>query len=88
MVRFPIATTKGRWQELLRQATTAQLYDVNVQVLNIEQIKKIYPVINEENILGGILCQGDGQADPVGVTNLLAKAARKKKVLNISKLSS
>ena len=42
-----IATTKGRWQELLRQATTAQLYDVNVEVLNIEQIKKIYPVINE-----------------------------------------
>ena len=71
-----IATTKGRWQELLRQATTAQLYDVNVQVLNIQQIKKIYPVINEEMILGGIFMPGDGQADPVGVTNLLAKAAR------------
>jgi len=75
-----IATTKGRWQELLRQATTAQLYDVNVEVLNIEQIKKIYPVINEENILGGIFMPGDGQADPVGVTNLLAKAARKEGV--------
>ena len=72
-----IATTKGRWQELLRQATTAQLYDVNVEVLNIKQIKKIYPIINEENILGGIFMPGDGQADPVGVTNLLAKAARK-----------
>ena len=72
-----IATTKGRWQELLRQATTAQLYDVNVEVLNIEQIKKIYPVINEEGIYGGIFMPGDGQADPVGVTNLLAKAARK-----------
>ena len=75
-----IATTQGRWQELLRQATTAQLYDVNVQVLNIEQIKKIYPVINEESILGGIFMPGDGQADPVGVTNLLAKAARKEGV--------
>jgi len=75
-----IATTKGRWQELLRQATTAQLYDVNVEVLNIEQIKKIYPVINEEGIYGGIFMPGDGQADPVGVTNLLAKAARKEGV--------
>ena len=75
-----IATTQGRWQELLRQATTAQLYDVNVEVLNIEQIKKIYPVINEERILGGIFMPGDGQADPVGVTNLLAKAARKEGV--------
>ena len=75
-----IATTKGRWQELLRQATTAQLYDVNVEVLNIEQIKKIYPVINEDGIYGGIFMPGDGQADPVGVTNLLAKAARKEGV--------
>ncbi len=75
-----IATTQGRWQELKRQATTAQLYDVNVEILNLEQIKKIYPIINETNILGGIFMPGDGQADPVGVTNLLAKAARKEGV--------
>ncbi len=72
-----IATTQGRWQELKRQATTAQLFDVNVEVLDIEKIKNIYPIINETNILGGIFMPGDGQADPVGVTNLLAKAARK-----------
>jgi len=71
-----IATTQGRWQELLRQATTAQLFDVNVEILNISQIKKIYPIINEKDVLGGIFMPGDGQADPVGVTNLLAKAAK------------
>ena len=65
-----IATTKGRWQELQRQATTAQLFDVHVEVLNIDQIKKIYPIINEKDILGGIFMPGDGQADPIGVTNL------------------
>lgn len=75
-----IATTKGRWQELKRQATTAQLFDVNVEVLDIDQIKKIYPIINESKILGGIFMPGDGQADPIGVTNLLAKAARKEGV--------
>ena len=75
-----IATTKGRWQELKRQATTAQLFDVNVEVLNADQIKKIYPIINEKNILGGIFMPGDGQADPIGVTNLLAKAAKKEGV--------
>ena len=31
-------------------------------------------------ILGGIFMPGDGQADPIGVTNLLAKAARKEGV--------
>ncbi len=71
-----IASTKGRWQELQRQATTAQLFDVHVEVLNIDQIKKIYPIINEKDILGGIFMPGDGQADPIGVTNLLAKAAK------------
>ena len=45
-----IATTEGRWKELKRQATTAQLFDVNVEVLNIDQIKKIYPIINEKDI--------------------------------------
>ena len=53
-----IATTKERWQELQRQATTAQLFDVQVEVLNIDQIKKIYPIINEKNILGGIFMPG------------------------------
>ena len=75
-----IATTKGRWQELQRQATTAQLFDVHVEVLNIDQIKKIYPIINEKDILGGIFMKGDGQADPIGVTNLLAKAAKEEGV--------
>ena len=75
-----IATTRGRWQELKRQATTAQLFNVDVEVLNIDQIKKIYPIITEKNVLGGIFMPGDGQADPIGVTNLLAKAARKEGV--------
>ncbi len=75
-----IATSQGRWQELKRQATTAQLFDVNVEVLNVDQIKKIYPIINDSNILGGIFMPEDGQADPIGVTNLLAKAARKEGV--------
>ena len=71
-----IATTPGRWEELKRQATTAKLYNVDVEVLNIKKIKEIYPIISDKNIIGGIFMPGDGQADPIGVTNLLAKAAR------------
>jgi len=72
-----IAQNKGRWQELLRQATTAQLYDVDVRILDKDQIKKDYPIINTDEILGGILMPGDGAADPSGVTYMLAKAAKK-----------
>ena len=72
-----IAQNKGRWQELQRQATTAQLYDVDVRVLDKNQIKKDYPIINTDEVIGGILMPGDGAADPSGVTHMLAKAARK-----------
>ncbi|MDA9880357.1 FAD-dependent oxidoreductase [Candidatus Pelagibacter sp.] len=71
-----IAQNKERWQELLRQATTAQLYDVDVRVLDKDQIKKDYPIINTDEILGGIFMPGDGAADPSGVTYMLAKAAK------------
>jgi glycine cleavage system aminomethyltransferase T/glycine/D-amino acid oxidase-like deaminating enzyme len=71
-----VASSKERLQELLRQATSAQLFDVNVEVLDKQQIKNLYPVINDQDILGGVYMPEDGQADPVGVTNVLAKAAR------------
>ena len=71
-----IAQNKGRWQELRRQATTAQLFDVDVRILDKDQIKQNYPIVNTDEVLGGILMPGDGSADPSGVTHMLAKAAR------------
>ncbi|WP_075521945.1 GcvT family protein [Candidatus Pelagibacter communis] len=71
-----IAENKGRWQELQRQATTAQLYNVDVQILDKDQIKKKYPIVNTDEVIGGILMPGDGAADPSGVTHMLAKAAK------------
>ena len=72
-----IAQNAGRWQELQRQATTAQLYNVDVRILDKEKIKKDYPIINTDEVIGGILMPGDGAADPSGVTHMLAKAAKK-----------
>jgi glycine cleavage system aminomethyltransferase T/glycine/D-amino acid oxidase-like deaminating enzyme len=71
-----VATSSERLQELLRQATAAQLFDVNVEVVNKKRIKELYPVINDLDILGGVYMPEDGQADPIGVTNVLAKAAK------------
>jgi len=71
-----VASSKERLQELLRQATAAQLFDVNVEVLDKKKTKDLYPVINDEDILGSVYMSEDGQADPVGVTNVLAKAAK------------
>ena len=71
-----IAQEEGRWQELKRQATTAQLYDFDVKILNKDQVKEKVPLIKNDDLLGGILMPGDGSGDPSGITHLLAKAAR------------
>ena len=71
-----IAQTDGRWQELKRQATTAQLYDVDIKILDKDQLKKEFPMMITDDLKGGILMLGDGAADPSGVTHMLAKAAR------------
>jgi len=71
-----VASSKERMQELLRQATTAQLSDVEVQVLDKKQTKDLYPVLHNEDLVGSVYMPKDGQADPIGVTNVLAKAAK------------
>ncbi len=71
-----IAQEQGRWQELKRQATTAQLYNFDVQILTKDQIKEKIPLIKSDDLLGGIFMPGDGSGDPSGITQLLAKAAK------------
>ena len=65
-----VATTESRFEELKRQATTARLFDVEVQSVSKEQITDLYPLINTNDIIGGVYIPKDGQADPVGVTNV------------------
>ena len=72
-----IAQSDERWQELKRQATTAQLYDVDLRILNKDEIRKDYPMMFTEDLKGGVLMPGDGAADPSGVTYMLAKAAKR-----------
>ena len=71
-----VATSSGRLDELKRQVNTAQLFNVDANEVTKDQIKDIYPLINTEDIIGGVYIPKDGQADPIGVTNVLAKAAK------------
>ena len=58
-----IATTSGRWEELKRQATTAQLFDVDVKILNKATLPFISKLAkdgyqkalkNDQNFLAGL----------------------------------
>ncbi len=71
-----VATTEARLEELKRQLTFAQRFNVEAKEVTIDEIKDIYPLINTNDVVGGVFIAQDGQADPVGVTNVLAKSAK------------
>ena len=80
-----VATDEARLSELKRQVNTAKLFNVDASEVSKEKIKEIYPLINTDDIVGGVHIPYDGQADPIGVTNVLAKAAKQHKAKIIEK---
>ena len=71
-----VALTEERLEELNRQADMARAYDVEIENIDNEEIKKRYPHLNTEDVLGGVWLPKDGQADPVNITFALAKGAK------------
>ena len=55
-----VASSQERMQELLRQATAAQLSNVEVEVLNQQRIKELYPVVKNDDLVGGVYMPKDG----------------------------
>lgn len=70
------ATHEGRMEDLLRRADMAKVFGLQVDVLSPEECKEHHPLIEIHDVIGGIFLPSDGQADPVGITQALAKGAR------------
>ncbi|WNJ99505.1 FAD-dependent oxidoreductase [Thalassospiraceae bacterium LMO-JJ14] len=70
------ATNEGRMEDLLRRADMAKVFGLKVDVLGPEGCKDHHPLIEIDDVIGGIFIPTDGQADPVGITQALAKGAR------------
>ena len=71
-----IATNAARFEELKRMASMAKIFDLQVDVITPEETKERYPLINTEDVLGSVHIPSDGKANPVDVTQALAKGAR------------
>ncbi len=71
-----IATNEGRFEELKRMASMAKIFDLQVDVITPEETKERYPLINTSDVLGAVHIPSDGKANPVDVTQALAKGAR------------
>ncbi len=71
-----LATNEERFEELRRSASMAKVFGLEVQVLDAAAIAARVPMLNVEDVLGGIHIPSDGYANAVDVTNALAKGAR------------
>lgn len=71
-----IATNSERFTELKRNASMAKVFQLRVDVIGREEVKARYPLITVDDVLGAVHIPSDGQANPVDVTQALAKGAR------------
>ncbi len=71
-----VALTAARHEELLRQATTARAFDIDVQEISPSDVKAMYPHLNVSDVVGAVHLPLDGQCDPANIAMALAKGAR------------
>lgn len=71
-----IASTEERLEELKRSASMAKVFGLEVNVLGVDEIGERYPLIETQDLFGGIHIPSDGYANAVDITQALAKGAR------------
>ncbi len=71
-----VALTDERMEELRRSAAMAHAFGVEIDEIGPTEIIDRYPHLNVEDAIGGVWLPKDGQADPVNITQALAKGAR------------
>ncbi len=71
-----IALNAGRLEELMRGASMAKNFGLDVQVISTGEIKERLPHYNLEGVQGGVFLPKDGQVNPIDVTQALAAGAR------------
>jgi glycine cleavage system aminomethyltransferase T/glycine/D-amino acid oxidase-like deaminating enzyme len=71
-----LATTAGRMEELKRNASMAKVFGLKVDVVSPSEIRSLYPLVNVDDVIGGIHIPSDGYANAVDITQALAKGAR------------
>jgi 4-methylaminobutanoate oxidase (formaldehyde-forming) len=71
-----IAGDSERLEELKRGASMAKTFGLEVQVVQADEIKARWPLLNSDGVAGGVFLPKDGQTNPIDTTMALAKGAR------------
>ncbi|SED76072.1 4-methylaminobutanoate oxidase (formaldehyde-forming) [Rhizobiales bacterium GAS191] len=70
-----IATSQARLEELLRGASMARTFGLDVHRVGPAEIKRYWPLLNVDDVVGGVHLPGDGQTNPIDTTMALIKGA-------------
>jgi dimethylglycine dehydrogenase len=71
-----LALNRDRMDEYHQYAGVAATIGVEVEFLNAQQVKEIWPLCNIEGVIGAIRHPGDGYIQPADLTQAMAKGAR------------
>lgn len=71
-----LATNQDRWTEFKRLATTAGSFGMDMHLVSPEEVKRMWPLMNVNDLVGASWLPTDGQASPSDITQSLAKGAR------------
>lgn len=70
-----IATNAERYEELMRAASMAKTFGLEVNSVSASEIKQHWPLLNVSDVVGGVHLPGDGQTNPIDTTMALVKGA-------------
>ena len=71
-----IATNPDRMTHIRRQASLARAFGIEVDEIDAAEIKRLWPIANTDDLLGGILSPSDGRVSSSDVCAALIKGAR------------
>ena len=71
-----LAHTQDRMDEFHRVAAMSELAGLNLEIIDLDRLKELYPFLDTTGLLGGLWDPADGHIDPTSVTNALAAGAR------------
>jgi sarcosine dehydrogenase len=71
-----LAGTQERMFELKKGATTARSFGLEMNLISPREAYDLCPIISLDGIIGAAFMPTDGQADPAGIAQALAKGAR------------
>jgi len=71
-----ISECSDRMEEIKRSTSMGRNFGLDISILEKDEIKERYPLLNIDGVAGGVFLPKDGQINPVDVTMALAQEAK------------